>query len=368
MQAPLALSVVRGPDFVFELANPAYRQMVGGRDLVGKTFRQAFPEIAADAPVLQMLTRVYESGQGYSAPEYLVPLDRRGNGTLEDCYFCYLCQPIFEPPGTVTAIMTLAMDVTEQVVGHKARAAEMERAARFNEMFVGMLGHDLRNPLSAITTAASLLEVRADSERIAKPVGHIMAGANRMERMISQLLDFTRIRLGRGLPVESARVDLVELLQAIVEELEPTYKRRILVDAVGDVVGFWDRDRMTQLLATLATNACQHGAVGTSPIILLDGSAADRVRIEVRNRGAIAASILPLLFEPLRSLSGRHEKRPGASALGLGLYISQQIVAAHGGVIHVQSSAEQGTRFHIELPRRAPPSSGRSAGGEAARK
>ena len=110
----------------------------------------------------------------------------------------------------------------------------MERAVHFGEMFAGILGHDLRNPLSAITTAAGLLEARADSERIARPARRVVASANRMERMISQLLDFTRIRLGGGLPVERTRVDLTEIARSIIDELEPVHEKPIWLRAEGD--------------------------------------------------------------------------------------------------------------------------------------
>src|SRR5262249_43834416 len=112
----------------------------------------------------------------------------------------------------LSRLRTLADDANRrlqaQLMQMEAGAAEMERAARLNEMFGGMLGHDLRTPLSAIMPAATLLEVRADSERIAKPVSRIIASADRMERMLSQLLDFTRIRLGCGIPISRAPVDL----------------------------------------------------------------------------------------------------------------------------------------------------------------
>jgi signal transduction histidine kinase len=245
-------------------------------------------------------------------------------------------------------------DVSVQKLAQRereARIAEMERAVHFGEMFAGILGHDLRNPLSAITTAAGLLEARADSERIARPARRVVASANRMERMISQLLDFTRIRLGGGLPLERARVDLAELAGSIIEELEPVHQRTIWLHPHGDVVGTWDRDRLSQLLSNLAANACQHGEPGVPVDIVLDGTAAATVRIEVRNSGVIPPDLLPIVFEPLRVSADHHHKRGGSSGLGLGLYISQQIVLSHGGTIRITSTEAEGTRFTVDLPR-----------------
>jgi signal transduction histidine kinase/FixJ family two-component response regulator len=251
------------------------------------------------------------------------------------------------------ALVTLT-DVSAQKLAQRereARISEMERAVHFGEMFAGILGHDLRNPLSAITTAAGLLEARADSERIARPARRVVASANRMERMISQLLDYTRIRLGGGLPLERAQVDLAEIAGTIIEELEPVHQRTIWLRTNGNVVGTWDRDRLSQLLSNLAANACQHGEPGHPVDILLDGTRPDVVRIEVHNSGAIPPDLLPTVFEPLRQSGDPHGKRGGSSGLGLGLYITQQIALAHGGTIRIASTQPDGTCFTVELPR-----------------
>jgi signal transduction histidine kinase/CheY-like chemotaxis protein len=243
----------------------------------------------------------------------------------------------------------------------QARTVDAERAVRFSEAFVGVLGHDLRNPLSAITTAASLLEVRAESEKIARPVGRILVSAERMERMISQLLDFTRVRLGRGIPLHREPVDLAELALTVMEELQPLHGHRIQLECVGEMTGTWDPDRLTQVLGNLVGNACTHGTAGTPVVLRLDGSARDSVRIEVRNQGVIPAPLVPVIFEPLRLTrpDGKQEKREGTSGLGLGLYISQQIAVAHEGTVAVDASAtvngDEGTRFVVEILRHPSP-------------
>jgi signal transduction histidine kinase len=233
----------------------------------------------------------------------------------------------------------------------------MEQAVRFSELFAGMLGHDLRNPLSAITTSAELLARRAESDRISKPVSRILASAERMERMIGQLLDFTRIRLGQGLPQEAAPVDLGELARAIIDELEPVFERRIELISVGSVQGTWDRDRLSQLLSNLAANACQHGALGEPIVVRLDGSRADAVTLEITNGGLIPPELKPRIFEPFRRARSRTRApadRPDrSSGLGLGLHISEQIAQALDGSIGVVSEPETGTCFRVQLPRQA---------------
>jgi signal transduction histidine kinase len=235
----------------------------------------------------------------------------------------------------------------------EARLEEMERAVRFGEMFAGVVGHDLRNPLSAITLSAGAIAGRAESETSVRQARQVAASAKRMERMIGQLLDFTRIRLGGGLPVERTHVDLTEVARLIIEELEPVYQRQIRLQSIGGVTGDWDRDRLSQMLSNLAGNACQHGIPGTPIDLTLDGTGAPGVvRIEVHNDGVIPAELLPTLFEPLRSATDRRAKRGSSSGLGLGLYITQQIVLAHGGAMTVESTEATGTRLIVELPLR----------------
>jgi signal transduction histidine kinase len=225
---------------------------------------------------------------------------------------------------------------------------ELTRAVRLSETFVGVLGHDLRNPLSAIVTGARLLMHRADSDRIATPARRIARSAERMARMIEQLLDFTRIRQGQGIPLRRGHVDLAKICELALDELEqPGAKLRASVEVSGDGSGSWDGDRMMQVLSNLVGNAFAHGTPNAPVVVRIDGSKSV-VRLEVCNAGAIPEHALPFLFQPLQPGDGRV---PAGRGLGLGLFISREIVVAHGGTIHVTSSGADGTRVTVALPR-----------------
>src|SRR5690606_23616455 len=187
---------------------------------------------------------------------------------------------------------------------------------------------------------------------LAAPARRILTSAERMERMISQLLDFTRIRLGRGLPLERGEVDLAELCRVAVEEAQTATCGDIRLAATGDCRGEWDRDRLWQLVSNLVTNACEHGVPIAPVSVHVDGSRPEAVSLDVCNRGEIPRELLPILFEPLHRRRGERSRSSGG--LGLGLYISQQIVLAHGGTIRVGSDARHGTTFTVTLPRRPP--------------
>ena len=224
---------------------------------------------------------------------------------------------------------------------------------RFSEMFVGILGHELRNPLSAIATAASLLRRRADSEKVATPAGRILNSAVRMGRMIDQLLDFTQIRLGNGIATELRNSDLVDICRLAIREMESQGSpASIELGASGSSWGWWDPARLLQLISNLLSNAVIHGNANGAVTMRVDGTTADCVLLDIHNSGMVPQGMVPLLFEPHRAAD--NNKTAGSNALGLGLFISQKIVAAHDGTIDVTSSEMDGTHFTVKLPRQPP--------------
>jgi signal transduction histidine kinase len=225
---------------------------------------------------------------------------------------------------------------------------QAERASKFAELFVAVLGHDLRNPLGAITTSGSLLANHPRDEREERIASRILASSQRMARMIDQILDFSRIRAGHGLVQKPAPMDLRELIGRVRDELPSGSS--IKVDAEGATDGVWDCDRLAQVFSNLLGNALEHSPEGAAVHVDVDGRPTDRVEITVQNPGAIPAEVMPEVFEPFRQ--GRQQGSP--RGVGLGLYISKEIVAAHGGSIGVTSSESLGTRFQVRLPRAAP--------------
>ena len=251
--------------------------------------------------------------------------------------------------------MTDARDVRIAELERALRASEdrLQGSLRFTELFARLIGHELRNPLSVVATAAGLLQLRADSDKIAKPVARIVVSADRLERMIAQLVDVTRVRLGAGLPLAAADVDLATVAGAIADEVQAATGVVIPIAVTGDARGCCDRELIAQLLSILIGNACQHGTAGTATLTI-DGSDPATIRIEVGNDGAIPAAILPVLFEPLRAGDGR-ERRARASGLGFGLYLARQIALAHRGTIRAESIDDARTRVVVELPRASTP-------------
>lgn len=254
----------------------------------------------------------------------------------------------------VRHIVSVVDDITDrrQIERDRERlVATLERAVKVSEMFVGVLGHDLRNPLQTITMASTLL-LRPNARDVAVNAGRILKAGDRMRRMIDQLLDFTRMRMGKGIPLVVAPVDLGELARHAIDEIAVGNEgSEVVLDVDGDPLGRWDRDRLLQLLSNLIANAVDHREKGAPVRVSIDGRASERVGISVQNRGVIPAAILPLIFEPLQTT--KRTKQDRASGLGLGLFITRQIARAHGGSIRVESNDAHGTEFLVELPREA---------------
>jgi signal transduction histidine kinase len=240
-----------------------------------------------------------------------------------------------------------------------------ESVARFNqdleaakETFLAILGHDLRTPLGAIqTSAAFMLETGELEEPHRTLTARIAGSATRSITMVGDLLDFTRSRLGGGIPIARADVSLGKLVRDVVDEVTAAHPERpIRVDTRGAEQGCWDAARLGQALANLIGNAVQHGAPGTAVSVGIRGDAR-HVAIAVHNRGAvIPPEQLDGIFNPMRARpsGGRAAGRGPTGSLGLGLFIAERIVSAHDGRITVESSEAHGTTFTVHLPRRAP--------------
>jgi signal transduction histidine kinase len=231
----------------------------------------------------------------------------------------------------------------------------LDELGEFREQLIGIVGHDLVNPLSTILIAAQLLLEREGLGEYATELARKITGsASLAVRLIEQLLDFTRSRLGGGIPIGPTPFDMNDVVRQVIGGTELMHPDRPLrVDVKGDLTGVWDRDRIYQVLANLLGNAVHHGEARSPIDLRMDGRETEVV-IEVTNRGnAIPPAMLPLIFDPFRH--GRAEHASQTRGLGLGLFIVRQIVRSHGGSIAVTSSEHEGTTFCVRLPRNSGP-------------
>ena len=235
----------------------------------------------------------------------------------------------------------------------ESTAAYAEQVNRSRDIFLAILGHDLRAPLQAVKMSTEMLLRKAplDSKGLSL-VGNIQNGARHMGAMVSDLLEFVRSRLGSSLPIEPKPMNLADAArEAIAEACAGRPDCQVHLHTDGDTQGQWDRGRIDQLLQNLIGNALQHGLNGQVPTLSLDGTA-DSVELRMHNFGPpIPQAALGTVFDPLVR-SATEELGSNSTSLGLGLFIVKEVVQAHRGTIEVASSEAAGTTFTVVLPRR----------------
>jgi signal transduction histidine kinase len=221
------------------------------------------------------------------------------------------------------------------------------------DRFLAILGHDLRTPIGAmVTTTRFILDTGELPEAQRTLVSRMEATARRMNRLVADLLEFTRTRFGDAMPIVTADMDADSMLEDAASEVRAAYPSSVVtVRTSGDTRGCWDRERLTQALINLMSNAVHHGRAGAPIEVEADGSGQD-VLISVHNQGpAIGAEQIARMFDGMKGL-GAPRADGDRRHLGLGLYIVDKIVAAPAGTVTAESSPEHGTRFTVCLPRR----------------
>ncbi|UVL41066.1 HAMP domain-containing histidine kinase [Pseudomonas sp. B21-040] len=235
----------------------------------------------------------------------------------------------------------------------ESTAAYAEQVNHSRDLFLAILGHDLRAPLQAVTMSTELLlrKTRLEGDALACAI-NIKRGARHMAVMVSDLLELVRSRLGKSLPIEPKPMNLADAVQEAITqacvgnpECDPTLR------VEGDTQGVWDGARLDQLLQNLIGNALQHGANKRDVTVVLSGEP-DAVRLTVHNFGVpIPEEAIGTIFDPLVRSADEELGQPSTS-LGLGLFIVKEVVDAHGGMIEVSSNETDGTLFTVMLPRR----------------
>ncbi len=254
--------------------------------------------------------------------------------------------PLQDSRGAGAGAVTVVHDVTLE----RALTSEREQVSRFMQQLLGIVGHDLRNPLGAFVAGLDMLRMIASTGKPITPVlDRMTSSVRRMSRIVDQLLDVTRASLGAGIEIQPATVDLKPLLESVVEEVKTMHpSAQLTLRCIDKIVGHWDPERLAQVVSNIASNAAHYGRP-LAPISIDVTAEGAQARIAIHNvnrEHPISAHVLATLFDPHRRGSESHRNTSG---LGLGLYIVKQIVDAHQGSVNATSD-EQGTVFTVLLP------------------
>lgn len=315
---------------------------------LGRTVREVLDPRVADL-FEGILHRVIQTGE----PIMNIALETpAGLGRLEGKAWLASYFPVRTASGGLLGVGGVLTDITT----HKKAEKALEQDLVFREQLLAVLGHDLRNPLGAISASAFLLgRSEGLDARELQAVERIRRSGARMARLIDDILDFARSRLGGGIPVTRQHMNMAEVCKTTLEELQVTFpERQLLLEVHGDTCGEWDPDRVAQVLSNLVFNALQHGQLDT-PVRTTLRRVGTEVLLQVHNHGPpVPEELMPHLFDPFKRRPEDHrphEGRGGVRSLGLGLHIVRQIALAHGGDVEVRSSATEGTYFTVHWPR-----------------
>ena len=353
-QAPGFTAFLRGRDHVFELANEAYLQLVGDRDIIGKPVREALPEIA-DQGFVHLLDRVFESGEPFVGRGVGALLQRQSGGPLEERVVDFVFQPIVDSRGAVAGIFIQGQDITERRRLEELRERllrQAEEANRLKDEFLATLSHELRTPLNAMLGWVRMLRTQPmDEAQRQHALGIIERNAGVQARLVQDILDVSSIVTGK-LRLSVAPVDLSDVVAAAIETVKPAADAKGVTITREDehppsITG--DAARLQQAAWNLLTNAVKFTPPGGRIDVRLAGTDGG-TRLTIRDTGAgIAPHVVPVIFERFRQGEGADRTQGG---LGLGLAIVKHVVEAHGGSVTASSEGiGHGATFVVDLPR-----------------
>ena len=340
-QAPVGICVLRGRELVFELANASYKDFLPGRTLVGRPLLEVVPEL--DPTNLGLLQGVLDTGEPFTANEFLIPLDR--NGVSERRWFNLLLHPIREPDGVVSGIVVVAIDVTPQVHARQ----ELERVNRELEEFAYVASHDLQEPLRMVNIYAQLIlrKLPGENREMVEYGEFVRIGVLRMEKLIRDLLTFSRAVHAESLPVgiadlSASLTEAIFVMKGRIEESGAVVTAHALPTVRGDTT------QLTHVFQNLISNALKYCKPDQIPEIHISAQReGEQWIISVEDNGmGFEQKYAERIFGLFKRL--HKDEYPGT---GLGLAICKRIVERYGGRIWAEGRPGEGATFRFLLPR-----------------
>jgi signal transduction histidine kinase/CheY-like chemotaxis protein len=352
-QAPGFMAMLRGPQHVFEMVNPAYSRLIGNREVLGKPLRDALPE-AVEQGFLRLLDDVYQTGKAYKAfgAEFAFQATPDSPRIVRNLDFVY--QPILDARGEVSGIFIEGSDTTERFRAENA----LREADRRKDEFLAMLAHELRNPLAPIRNAAQILSRKfGDDATAQQPIDMVERQVTHLTRLVDDLLDVSRISQGR-IDLRREDVALSQALDQALETVAPMAReKKQQITLASSFESLWvhaDRARFVQMLVNVLANAVKYTHAGGHIRIEVRHDS-EWVTIEVIDDGAgIAPDVLPRVFDLFVQADRTLDRAQGG--LGIGLSVVRKLVEMHGGEVSARSAGlGKGATFELRLPRGAAP-------------
>lgn len=344
--------IFKGPEMAVEMCNKKYNEIYHNRSILGQLIFEAVPELI-DSPFPNILKKVYETGEPINTREESVNIINIRTGEKEKRYFDTAFSRI-SLNDKYFSILASPREVTERVLARQKleeSLLELQEERELRDRFVSALSHDLRNPLAIVTMCTLILKRKdSDIDTLNEMVDRITSSVARADRMIHNLLDVSRIKVGASIPLSIQEFKLDECVKRVITDLEELYGDRFKVENfAGEIKGFWDNMGIHRILENLVSNAVKYGTPYSLITVVLSSSL-DAVEIQVKNEGDPILEDDQLFLFDQYSRSKSAEKN-GLKGWGIGLALVKAIAEAHQGSVSVQSSKKEGTIFTIKLPR-----------------
>jgi len=346
---PTFMCVLRGPNHVFEMANPGFLRLIGHRPLIGRPLAEALPE-AAEQGYLQQLDQVFASGEAFQETGAVYTAPASPSEAADRRYVDFVFQPIKDADGSVSGIFVEGVDVTNRTLADAA----LREADRRKDEFLAMLAHELRNPLAPIRTAAELLSRRIVDDDTARSAADVVRRqATQLTRIVDDLLDVSRISMGR-IDLKRETLLLSDVIDQATETVAPLWRTKqhqiSFVTSLEPLYVKGDLARLVQSFGNVMTNAAKYTGVGGKISIRVVGSD-DAVKVEISDDGAgISPDFMPHIFELFTQADSTLDRAQGG--LGIGLSVVKKLVEMHRGSITARSDGlGSGATFEITLPR-----------------
>ncbi|HEX6599775.1 MAG TPA: ATP-binding protein [Gemmatimonadaceae bacterium] len=355
MQTPAAIAVLEGPTHVFTVSNPLYRELIGGRSVVGMPVRDALPEIAGQG-LFEVLDRVYETGETFSANAMLVHVDRNADGIAEPVYLDFVYQALLTPDNRPFGIVVFAVDVTLQVESRKEAERKAEELARLSaelarsnqdlDQFAYVASHDLKAPLRGIANLTEWIEEDLGDKVTGESREHmelLKGRVHRMEALIDGILTYSRAGRVHEKPTD---VDVGALLAECIELLDPPVETQIVIGP-GMPVLRTERVPLQQVFMNLIGNAIKYNRRAGARVEVSVEAADDEFRFSVADNGP---GIEPRYRERIWQIFQTLAPRDQVEGTGIGLSVVRKIVESRGGRTWLDSEVGRGTTFHFSWP------------------
>ncbi len=357
VDSPAIMALLHGPDFIFEKVNPQFKAMAGGRDLIGKPFGVALPELI-EQPIHEFMLEVYKTGKPHIGRDVGIRLKKAPDEIPGHFYFDFTCARVDDSKGNPYGIYVHCFDVTDKFLAKQRSeelAVNLQAAVHARDEFLSIASHELKTPITSLSLQLQMTKRQIDPrtnlaptlEKLESIVESALKQTHRITELIEDLLDVSRIQAGKLL-FHFQEVEIAHLIQEVIDRYgDQARSAHCALELMAPVrlKAHWDRSRIEQVIVNLISNAIKY-APG-KPIHIevrdLDG----RALLIVRDQGpGIDDELQKRVFERFERASSARN----ISGLGLGLYIVKQIVEGHEGSIRIESRMGQGTAFIVELP------------------